>query len=472
MARLRRDARLESREARARLPQTDDRNGYSRTIERGLTLLYYKGTQGGTWFVRKFEDGKYLKARLGLADDASDSNGTTILSFAEAQRKALGTSETLKPRETRRYSVADAVADYIEHLKVRAKSWRDTEVKLKAHVLPKLGSLQLGELTPEVVRRWRDALAHAIGDRGRPRRRVTAAQSRATAVQGGPGAEEAEGERRRPTGVSRGSARDGVSAGSDADAQRRGAIVGDEADRQRRRQASANRVFNCLRAALNHAWREGRVESDAPWRRVPAFRNVEAPVIRFLTADEAVRLINASDAEFRPLVRAALLTGCRYGELCALKVSDVDHDNRTLVIRHSKSGRPRHVYLTDEGAQLFEELTVGRQREALLFTHADGAPWRSSNQHRPMRDACVHAQIEPPVSFHILRHSYASLLTKAGVPLQVVASALGHADARMTEKHYAHLAPSHVAQLIRDNLPSLGGAAPPRKSRKVTRLRP
>ncbi len=88
-----------------------------------------------------------------------------------------------------------------------------------------------------------------------------------------------------------------------------------------------------------------------------------------------------------------------------------------------------------------------------------------------MREACLHAEIAPPVSFHILRHSYASLLTKAGVPLQVVASALGHADARMTEKHYAHLAPSHVAHLIRNNLPSLGAAASPRKSRKLARLR-
>jgi integrase len=420
MARIRRDARVESREARARLPQTDDRNGYSKTIERGLSLVYYKGAQGGSWFVRKFEGGKYLKARLALADDFSDSNGSTILSFAEAQRKALGTSETLKPRDERHYIVAQAVADYVEHLKVRAKSWRDTEVKLKAHVLPKLGAVQLSELTPEIIRRWRDALARAIGNRGRPQNDAPSA---------------------------------------------------DEADLQRRRQASANRVFNALRACLNHAWREGKVESDAPWRRVPAFRNVEAPVIRFLTSDEAVRLINASDPEFRPLVRAALLTGCRYGELCALKVSDFDPGNRTLVIRHSKSGRPRHVYLTEEGAQLFEELALGREHDALLFTHGDGSPWRPSNQHRPMREACLNAQIEPPVSFHILRHSYASLLTKAGVPLQVVASALGHADARMTEKHYSHLAPSHVAQLIRDNLPSLGGPVPPRKARKVTRLR-
>jgi len=74
-------------------------------------------------------------------------------------------------------------------------------------------------------------------------------------------------------------------------------------------------------------------------------------VIRFLTTDEALRLVNASEGEFRPLVRAALFRGCRYGELCALKVADFDHENSTLAIRYSKGGRPRHVYLTEEGAQ-------------------------------------------------------------------------------------------------------------------------
>jgi integrase len=52
-----------------------------------------------------------------------------------------------------------------------------------------------------------------------------------------------------------------------------------------------------------------------------------------------LRLVNSSDPDFRPLVRAALFTGCRYGELCALKVGDFDHENETLVIRQSKSRR-------------------------------------------------------------------------------------------------------------------------------------
>jgi integrase len=43
-----------------------------------------------------------------------------------------------------------------------------------------------------------------------------------------------------------------------------------------------------------------------------------------------------------------------------------------------------------------------------------------------------------------------------GVPMAVIAKQLGHADTRMTERHYAHLSPSYVAETIRANFPTLG----------------
>ena len=60
------------------------------------------------------------------------------------------------------------------------------------------------------------------------------------------------------------------------------------------------------------------------------------------------------------------------------------------------------------------------------------------------------------MNFHILRHTHGSHLAMAGVPMGVIAAQLGHADTRMTEKHYAHLAPNYVAQTIRANFPVLG----------------
>src|SRR5712671_8237976 len=61
----------------------------------------------------------------------------------------------------------------------------------------------------------------------------------------------------------------------------------------RRRRATANRVLTFLKAALNHAWRNGMVPSDDAWRRVKPFRSVDAPVIRYLSHDEITRLLNA-----------------------------------------------------------------------------------------------------------------------------------------------------------------------------------
>jgi len=79
-----------------------------------------------------------------------------------------------------------------------------------------------------------------------------------------------------------------------------------------------------------------------------------------------------------------------------------------------------------------------------------------SHQQRPLNEASELANISPPVNFHVLRHTHASHLAMKGVGLGVIAVQLGHADSRMTEKHYAHLAPSYVADTIRAHFPTLG----------------
>jgi integrase len=75
---------------------------------------------------------------------------------------------------------------------------------------------------------------------------------------------------------------------------------------------------------------------------------------------------------------------------------------------------------------------------------------------RPTLDASERAKIKPAISFHVLRHTHGSTLAMRGVPMGVIAEQLGHADTRITEKHYAHLAPSYVADTIRAHFPTLG----------------
>lgn len=195
--------------------------------------------------------------------------------------------------------------------------------------------------------------------------------------------------------------------------------------------------------------------SDDAWRKIKPFREADAAVVHFLSADDCRGLINACQGAFRNLVKGALLTGCRYGELTRMRVSDFNAEAGTITVRESKAGKPRHVALTDEGRELFSLLAAGRTGRDLVFTRDDSAAWGMAHQALPLSEACARAKIEPPATFHILRHTYASALAGRGVPMGVIAAQLGHADTRMTEKHYAHLSPNYVADTIRAALPPL-----------------
>jgi integrase len=207
-----------------------------------------------------------------------------------------------------------------------------------------------------------------------------------------------------------------------------------------------------LKAALNQAWRDKHVESNDAWQRVELFRGVHIPRARYLSVAEAQRLINASKGDFRVLVQAALQTGARYGELVRLRVVDFNSDAGTLHIRKTKTNKDRHIVLTDEGREFFSHLAAGRPGTALLL----GREWRQSQQAPLIFNACKLASIDPPLNFHALRHTWASLSVMAGMPLMVVARNLGHADTRMVERHYGHLAPSYVADAIRKHAPRFG----------------
>jgi integrase len=226
---------------------------------------------------------------------------------------------------------------------------------------------------------------------------------------------------------------------------------------ERRRRSTANRVLTILKAALNYSFDEGHVESNNAWgRRLKPFRAVDAARTRFLSVAEAKRLANASDPDFRNLVMAGLHTGARFGELTRLTVADFNPDSGTLAIWQSKSGKARHVYLTDEGARFFKQITAGRDGGEVMLRKADGTAWRRSEQLRPMIAAVERAKINPTISFHGLRHSYASLAVMDGVPLHVLARNLGHVDDRMVQKHYGHLTDSYLRDAIRKGAPKFG----------------
>src|SRR5262249_39683310 len=139
-------------------------------------------------------------------------------------------------------------------------------------------------------------------------------------------------------------------------------------DAQRARRASANRVLNLLKAALNAAHDRGDIADDRAWA-VKAFKGVHKARANFLSLDEAKRLTNATGPEFRPIFQAALLTGARYGSLAALRVRDFHiirkagiEEGTVAMLSRKGSGAQRlyHVTLNPEGISFFKAQCAGR----------------------------------------------------------------------------------------------------------------
>ena len=122
-----------------------------------------------------------------------------------------------------------------------------------------------------------------------------------------------------------------------------------------------------------------------------------------------------------------------------------------MAIRKTKIGKARHVVLTDEGADFFKELTAGRAGNEPML----GRQWGVSHQLRPMAEAVIRAKITPAISFHGLRHTWASHAVMNGVPLLVVAKNLGHADTRWWKSTTATWRP-YIAHAIRAGAPRFG----------------
>ena len=415
MARTVRDANLETRAARLRLPIRSE--PYWRGLEKGFALGYRRRGRGGTWLARRRQaDGGYAEHRIGTTDDLQDADGVAVLDYGQAQRAARDWWRTESRREeghdTREgpFTVQDVIDDYLRAYERRGgKALYEARRAAETHILPALGSVAVAKLTTRKITDWHHGLAEKRARaRTKPGRR--------------------QNYRKAETGP----------------------------DAIRKRRATANRILTVLKAALNHAWKAGHVASDDSWRRVKPFRAVETARVRYLSEAESVRLVNACEPAFRNLVRGGLLTGCRYSELTTMHVEDFNADAGVVIVRESKAGKPRHVVLTVEGQHLFRTLTAGKLGTDPIFARPDGGAWRKSHQLRPMLAACERAKIKPAISFHVLRHTHGSTLAMRGVPMGVIAEQLGHADTRMTEKHYAHLAPSYVADTIRAHFPTLG----------------
>jgi integrase len=412
MARTSSNPRIVNRTVRAKLAVR--RDPYWHLIAEGQHLGYRKtGEMQGTWIARLYtrEKGRRFHA-VGIADDSAPANEKTVMSFQQALEAAQDWFGSLSYGDlagvtSGPYTVEQAMDDYLAHLATaKRKPQYRTAAIVKAHILPTLGKVELVKLTHGKVKAWRDALAEIA-----PRLRTKAGKPQAYRT---------------------------VDEGS-----------------QRARQATANRILTVLKAALNFAKGESRrIATDAAWVDVKPFAKVDVPKVRFLTPNEVTAVVGKCEPDFESLVKGALLTGCRYGELTSMTVADFNSKDGQVYVAVSKNGESRYVDLNQAGITFFDQLSSGRKPKEAMFLRY-GKAWKTSEQFRPMNAACDAAKVEG-VNFHILRHTYASHALMAGMTIEVLAQQLGHKDTRITMRHYAHLCPTFKQESVRRNAPSFG----------------
>lgn len=248
---------------------------------------------------------------------------------------------------------------------------------------------------------------------------------------------------------------DGFFRGRDLTALRRSDISAYIAHRKNSgvTNSTINREINIFSAAINYAVKHWEWPLPNPVKGM--FLKQPEGRLRWLTDEESQRLIGAAQSSRNPcladFVRLALHTGMRKDELLKLEWHRVDLKARRIQLDgiHTKSGRRRFIPLNATAVKVLKDRIAFRlnhcPRSPWVFAHEDGRRvsqiWNCFQKAR-RRAGIVDFRI------HDLRHTFASWLVSAGVPLTEVRDLLGHASIRETER-YAHLAPDRLSVAVR-----------------------
>lgn len=217
-------------------------------------------------------------------------------------------------------------------------------------------------------------------------------------------------------------------------------------------------VHRLVAAIFNHALDDG-VIIKSPCTRVSLPEILDDPMV-LMTTDDVWALAEAVPLRFRALVLLAAGTGLRQGEVLGLTGDRLDFLRREVAVEKqliAVPGTPLHlgepktrksvrrVPLPDF---LVEELSEHLRRQpishpwGLVFTDSRGGPIGRPSFHKTWRASVTAAELPKTVTFHSLRHAYASLLIHEGLNVVVVSKRLGHSTPSETLKTYAHLFPS------------------------------
>jgi len=228
-----------------------------------------------------------------------------------------------------------------------------------------------------------------------------------------------------------------------------------------RSQTTRSHILACLRKALEDALEEELIDTN-PCRRVHAPLNYTSSWIRPLSSDELQVLLSATSIPFYPLIATAATTGLRQGECLALPWSNVDLERANLRVTQSlekrrgvarvkqvKNRQNRRIDLFQFTVEVLTQHSEKAYKSAdgLVFCREDSSFLDGDVVTRSFQRSLKALGLRQ-IRFHDLRHTHATQLLAAGVPIKVVQERLGHQSAKTTLDLYGHFVPGLQGKVI------------------------
>ena len=370
-------------------PKAGDEPHWQR-LRQGCYLGFRPSRRGGkgSWFARAYDmdKGKYQRKALG---DYGSLSGHDV--FTQAKRDAENWAETVESGGMRAHdlsTVADACRAYLKN-----RPGPIAEGVFRRHVYSDpIAKVKLDKLRRHHLRDWRKRLEEA------------------------------------PALLSRNK--------------------GGETRTKQRSKSTINRDMVPLRAALGQVLVSGAPNTDAAWQEaLKPHKGAHKRRDLYLDYAERKRLLDATDAEAAPFVRALCLLPLRPGAVANLHAGDFDKRTRTLTIGRDKHGRPRQITVPETASDFLAKQAKGKLPAAPLLSRSDGRAWNKDAWKHPIKDAVSAAKLPSGVSAYTLRHSVITDLIRDGLPALTVAQLSG-TSVVMIERHYGHLVRDDAEQAL------------------------
>jgi integrase len=213
---------------------------------------------------------------------------------------------------------------------------------------------------------------------------------------------------------------------------------------------AARKDLSNLSCAFNRAVRDGYLIQN-PCKGIRRFRIPERQP-SFYTKEEFVKLLNAIDNEdIRDLVKVAVNTGLRQGELISLEWNQIDLERGLINLDNknhiTKTKRVRALPINNPVKEVLNNRINHRSQEHNYIFTFNNEPIEQKFLTRYFKQFIYKAKVNPKLNFHSLRHTFASWLVQAGVSIYVVSKLLGHSDIKTTQI-YSHLSTENFRNAV------------------------